>query len=355
LATPPWTTARLLQWRKAADAVRAASDLLSTYRAPSGKARAPEAELLDDVAIRAAGFGELASLAIPVAMAANALGRRLEETGMDPDAVDRVVPETKHLREAAFASRRLARLGGIGGPLADLEVARPSVRTQDPVIELEDRIARMHRVSHQLVNEEWVGVCSMADIAVAGIVVNESAARVMRAAAAADPEQTPDLSKRRAVARFEEGAAAWREVHSQLRILRTTTPALPGLRGDAFAVRELCEQLADGEAARAVMDVLVGGARRLSEVAPWNYWALQNQGVKGRLLVPGRHLTGDQVSDEPLLVRAKLRGLLAPALKEHMENLSGAYARVAAAGRVRAEGSPGPEPARISGPTLEGL
>ncbi len=48
---------------------------------------------------------------------------------------------------------------------------------------------------------------------------------------------------------------------------------------------------------------------------------LEDQGKKGRLLVPGRFLTGDPVSDHPALVTLKLKGWLAPALKDHVEPL----------------------------------
>ena len=42
-------------------------------------------------------------------------------------------------------------------------------------------------------------------------------------------------------------------------------------------------------------------------------------------LVPGRFLTGNQVSDDPALVTLKLKGWLAPALKDHVEPLRTAY------------------------------
>jgi len=45
-------------------------------------------------------------------------------------------------------------------------------------------------------------------------------------------------------------------------------------------------------------------------------------------LIAGRHLTGDQVSDDQILVRAKLQGLLVPALPEHVEDLRVGYKQV---------------------------
>lgn len=314
-------------WQRAADAVRTASDLLATHRDASGEVRAPEGEVLNQAAVRAAGFGELASLAIPVATAADGLSRRLLEAGLKEREVDHLVPRTASLREACLASRHHAQLGGIGRPLAELHVARPAVRYENSVLELQDRVARLHRVAHQLTREDRVGVCTLADLAVAGVVLNETAAGVLRGATPSSG--LPDLAHRRALGRFEEGAAAWREVHAHLRMLRTTTPAIAGVRGDVLAIRELAKGLAQGEATTDVQEALVGGARRFADIAVWNLRTLEGQAKCGRLLIPGRHLTGNQVSDDPNLVRAKLKGLLVPVLDEHVEELRSTFGRVA--------------------------
>jgi hypothetical protein len=314
-------------WQCAADVVRAASDLLATHRDASGEVRAPEGDVLNQAAVRAAGFGELASLAIPVATAADGLSRRLLEAGLKEREVDHLVPRTASLREACLASRHHAQLGGIGRPLAELHVARPAVRYENPVLELQDRVARLHRVAHQLTREDRVGVCTMADLAVAGVVLNETAAGVLRGTTPL--AELPDLAHRREIGRFKEGAAAWRELHAHLRILRTTTPAIAGVRGDVLAIRELAKGLGQGEPTWDVQAALVGGARRFADVAVWNLRTLEGQAKCGRLLIQGKHLTGNQVSDDPNLVRAKLKGLLVPVLDEHVEELRSAFGRVA--------------------------
>ena len=317
----------IAHWHRAADAVRAASDLLATHLDTWGTTRAPESEVLNDPAVRAAGFGELASLAVPVAGADGALGRQLRDSGAAAREVEHLVPATGPLREAAVTSRGLAQLGGLGRPLAELQVARPAVRDQNPIAELQDRVARLHRAAHQLTREDWVGVCTLADLAVAGILLNDAAAKVLRAAAPAD---VPDLSIQRDAGRFEAGAAAWLEVHSHVRVLRTATPAIAAVRADVVAVRELVKGLGKAEPTRELQTALVGGARRFVDVAACSAKALDVQARSGRVMIPGRDLTGDQVSDDPILVRAKLQGLLVPALTEHVEDLRGAYGQVRA-------------------------
>ena len=77
--------------------------------------------------------------------------------------------------------------------MAELQVARPAVRDQHPIVELQDRVGRLHRVTHQLTRQDWVGVCTLADLAVAGILLNEAAAKALRAGA---PTDVPTLSPR---------------------------------------------------------------------------------------------------------------------------------------------------------------
>ena len=249
----------IAHWQHAADAVRAASDLLATHLDSWGTTRAPESEVLNDPAVGAAGFGELASLAVPVAGAADALGRQLRDSGATLREVEHLVPRTGPLREAAVTSRGLAQLGGLGRPLAELQVAQPAVRDQHPIVELQDRVARLHRVWHQLTREDWVGVGTLADLAVAGILLNGAAAKALRAGA---PTDVPALSIQREARRFEAGAAAWLEVHGQIRVLRTATPAIAVVRADVVAVRELLKELEQAKPTREAQAALVGGSLR---------------------------------------------------------------------------------------------
>ena len=103
---------------------------------------------------------------------------------------------------------------------------------------------------------------------------------------------------------------------------------MAAVRADVVAVRELLKGLGQAKPTREVQAALVGGARRFGDVAACSAKALESQARSGRILIAGRHLTGDQVSDDPILVRAKLQGLLVPALPEHVEDLRVAYKQV---------------------------
>lgn len=308
--------------------MRAATDLLATHRDRDGGWRSPQAELLAGADLRAAAFGELAAISMPVAAAASALGLRVGQSGVAWAHVQRLVPDTGPLLAGAVEARRFGAL--FGAPLATLGVARPAVRLGDSVVELGDRLARLHRVVWQLTREQRVGACTLADFAVGGVVVNEYAARLMRQVAGVGSSTTTDLGVRRGLARFQEGGAAWRLVHLHVRQLRTPTPMLMGVRADVAAVRQLLDQLVgaagnDGTASRQLRAVVVGGARAFGDVARWNVQVLDDQAQHGQLLLAGRFLTGNEVSDHPAFVVAKLKGLTFPAPKEHLEPLRDAY------------------------------
>jgi hypothetical protein len=334
---PPVSSA----WVAAASSVRAATDLLATHQDQFGGWRSPSAALLEDASMRAAAFGELAAVTIPVASAATSLGLRAGQAGIDWAEVEELVPATGPLLEVALEARSLGGLAGFGAPLAELGVARPAVRFGDPVVELGDRLARLHRMAWQLTREEQVGACTLADFSVAGVLVHDYAGQLMRDVGASKGSPV-DLGARRGLARLEEGGAAWRLVHLHVRQLRTTTPALVGLRADVVAVRQLLDELVvlpGASASRRLKAVVVGGARGFGDVARWNLQVVDQLDRRGQLLVPGRFLTGNEVSDHPVLVEAKLKGRMGPALKERLEPLRAAYKAASMAAVVGTHGA----------------
>ncbi len=295
---------------------------------------------MEDPSIRAAAFGELAAVTIPVASAAIPMGLRVGQAGVDWSEVAGLIPNTDPLLEVALEARALGGLAGFAAPLAELGVARPAVRSGDPITELGDRLARMQRMAWQLTREERVGACSLADFAVAGVLVHDQAGQLLRAAGASK-DSPADLGARRGLARLQKGGAAWRLVHLHVRQLRTTTPALMGLRADVVAVRQLLDELTprpQTSASRRLEAVVLGGARGFTDVARWNLQVVNQMDRRGQLLVPGRFLTGNEVSDHPLLVETKLKGRVGPALKERLETLRAAYEAASMAAVV---GTPG--------------
>lgn len=313
-------------WTAAAGSVRAASDLLATHREMDGAWRSPYAQVLDDPAARLTGFGDLAALVVPVAVAADQLGLRAGQAGMWWRDVERLVPQTRTLLDVALEVRAVAGTPGGDSPLRSMEVARPAVRTDDPVIELGDRLARLHRMAWRLTREERVGVGTLADFAAVGVFVHEYANRLLRHSARSEAEsEGPPMLLRQV-------GAAWRVAHMHCRQLRTATPPLRGVRGDAFAVRALLQRVSTRAAeeqphscARRYQSVILGGVRAFSDVARWNSAVLEQLDSTGQLYLPGRLLSGDEVSDHPALVEAKLADRVTVAPRERIEALRTAY------------------------------
>lgn len=134
-----------------------------------------------------------------------------------------------------------------------------------------------------------------------------------------------DLSARLARAGFEQGAEAWGEVHGHLRKLRTGTPALPALRTDVVVISDLLDKVGQSPEDPSLGPVVFEGATRFGEIANGNRQVLEQQVARRRVMVPGRFLTGNEVSDDPMLVRAKLKNLLAPVPAGPLQVLTEAY------------------------------
>jgi len=134
--------------------VAAAGDLLATPRATDGAHRGPTAWLLDEPEVRAAGLGALAHATELVAGDATDLGLRALQAGLEPRRARMqarlpatVGPAARELRS------RCSHPGPAHDALADLELARPAIRTDNPIDEFGDRLARLHRAAWQLVRE----------------------------------------------------------------------------------------------------------------------------------------------------------------------------------------------------------
>jgi hypothetical protein len=63
----------------------------------------------------------------------------------------------------------------------------------------------------------------------------------------------------------------------------------------------------------------------MTDIARWNSLTLDRLARSGHVHVPGRALTGEQVTDHPDLATARLTGHLAPAPDETRRNVTATY------------------------------
>jgi len=314
-------------WGAAATAVGAAGDLLATHRDPGGGWRNPHAALLDDPAVRAVALAEVAALVVPLAQTTEQLGLRSGQAGVPWSQLQQLVPPTRVLAQLATQVRAAAG-APTGRAMARIEVARPAVRVGEPLVELGDRLGRLHRVAWQLTREPHVGAATLTDFAAAGVLVHEAAARTLRRLMGSAPDQTLVPRLRNSVETVTRSGAAWQRIHLTLRSLRTATPGLAAVRGDMIAVRGLLGDVTradSGSQATRALPVLLGAVGSYAYVAGWNAQALDRVAGTGQAYLQGVALPRDMVSDRPDLVDAKLRNLLTPAPQAALDDLRDAY------------------------------
>ena len=319
-------------WSDAAAQLRAATDLVATHRDPGGGWRSPQAQHLDDPRVRAEGFAELGALTVPVAAAASMLGGRARQAGLSWAEVDDLVPDTDRLAEVARRARQLGGRLATASPLDRLGVANPPVRTGEPLVELGDRLGRLHRLAWHLTRAEQPGILTLADFAVAGVLVHQQATTLWQPPTDRLPSAAGEPPAPAVWTPFTGGAAAWRLVHLQIRQLRTPNPASVKVRAEVVAIRDLLTHVV-GEArsnphdprSRQLQGVLVGAVRGFSDIATWNRQVFDDLGRNNQIFIPGRYLSGNEVSNRLDLVEVKLNDTIMAATAQHQYPTAAAY------------------------------
>jgi hypothetical protein len=167
-------------WLQAAECVAATGDLLATHRDTQGAQRSPTAWLLNEPEVCAAGFGALAhATGVAIGDATN-LGLRMLQAGVDPRRARLLARLPATLGPATSELRALCSLAGPAHDvLSGVELARASIRTDNPIHELGDRLARLHRGAWQHVRERHVGVTTLTDYAALGVILHGHAAALL--------------------------------------------------------------------------------------------------------------------------------------------------------------------------------
>ena len=292
-------------WAKAARLVDGAGDLLSTHRHGDGGGRTPDAARIESAPVRDAAILGLVDLVDGVLDAQRDLGLRAVQTGIARTELAQLLPDRKDLRTSIRAVRTAGGSDPIGRKiLDDLGLARPSVRSGDPLSELGDRILRLRRTAWQLSGESHVGVACLTDIAAAGVIFHTFAAQ------SRPPAADSTVESRR---------SAWTLAHLRLRQLRTPTPGLLVVRVDVLGIRDTCLALMTRAGSklstrqRAVdprqhATVIAGGIKAFADIAGSSIRIVDHMSRTEQIYVSGRRLTGDQITDDPVLVEAKLEG-----------------------------------------------
>jgi hypothetical protein len=145
---------------------------------------------------------------------------------------------------------------------------------------------------------------------------------------------------------------SWQSLGSKLAALLSPAPHDEVVRADLTALARLLPALAPlsgpGRAheadltSRSTGATLGGAVALMTEIADYNARTFAKIARTSTVYVPARALTGDEITDHPELVRARLGGKLAPAPERQLEEISRLYQD------LRSQPGPTPSP----GPTL---
>ncbi|MGD9531091.1 MAG: hypothetical protein AB7V44_30470, partial [Pseudonocardia sp.] len=255
-----------------------------------------------------------AVMGVRLAVAARAAGvtpRRLRGLAW---ASERITTAAQRLNRAAD---RRGEPRGEPSPLADLEVANPAIRTDDPLLELTDRLTRLLSAAWIHVSHDAMTVPTLTDLAAAGVLVHVAAHRALTY------DQTGDPATLDAIAVH---GRAWRQIHADLAQMRSIDPVPGGFGRELHALRRLLPQAEADPRSEHARGVLVDACRSQRRVAEWSTTAVVSLATSGRLYVAGRALTGDDVGDDPDQAVAKLGNRLTAAPNWHIDNILGQLA-----------------------------
>ena len=318
-------------WTRAAVLARTAQDLLATYWDAGGVQTTPTSQRLERIGERAAAMDQLADQAGLLADAADTLAMKAMAAGVAPE---QVVP----VHEGGLALRRavdehhLAARGPESPPdrLERLEVARPAVRTDDPLVELGDRVARLHRFAWQLTTEPHVGVPTLSNYAAAGCLIAKATGRELQRVS--DLPESPVASGWASphLQELQRVAAGWYNVFRHLGPFRSMTPGAPGVRADVTRIQELIEGMGEhSQSTGTSLPVLLPATRAFNDIARWNRVTLERQADAGDIWLRGQDLPRDVVSEERNLAQARLAGRVVVAPPSIVRDAVTDYARLA--------------------------
>ena len=325
-------------WAEASRTAGAAADLLATHRGPDGQHRTPT-PVLDDPAVRRAGYAQFAALAGPLAGAAPLLARRAVDAGADWTRLEPLLPNAELAAQSASDVRALARAGAIAKTLANT-LAGPNAST--PCRSPGPPSARGSRWSSWGTGGPG---CTAPPGSSAATPTPASAPspttpppRCCSPKPPAPPCTGPPTSTPPGADRRSPGSATPTLSPSRPpaggRSASNSPPCAPPpqpcseVRADIHAIRDLLITLSDPRtAAPAIrsLPVLLAGTRTLPDLATFNAATLDRIAATGDLYVTGAALPRDLLSENRALAAARLRNALVAAPPELVNSARDAY------------------------------
>lgn len=308
-----------IAWAEGARALGAATDLLATYFGPDGSPQSPDTAMLEDPVRIMAALVQAADTTRILLAAHPHLALRAGQAGQPWRKVATALPLLTGLTETVEQIHR-THPGVI--PVTGWEhltVAHPPLRRDDPWAELQGRLHHLRHVAWRLTRQSTPDLRELDAIAASAVILLQGAHNWARGFEASSSSQG------RWSKRLEARIAGWSQVRLGLREIRS----IPGLAHATLihprAFQEVTLRVTaqpEDPRSRGVWEL---GLETLREVAAYNRATIEGMARGGLLSVRGRVLRGDDISDYPGLVQAKLNDSLAPVPPAHLARISAAY------------------------------
>jgi hypothetical protein len=319
---PSQFAATTTPWLRAALELRAASDLIATHFDPDGRPRTPDAAATD-ARVLDAGLVDLGHLAATILAAEEPLCLRALQAGMQRTTVGRQLPGLGHLVDLArdISASDSTADPGARARLEALSQTWTPIRTDDPVIELGDRMHRLRQATFDMAAEPSDTLATLRDITTIGIAVHAHTAAFHGAMPTTAPD--PVAGARGADALILRGRT-WQQLHRALAQFVALTPPKGTVRDDLVALRRLLPQLAPLDGPSSSATVADPGARRIgaslngavatmTDIGDHSATVFAVSAHSGALRLNARDLPRELVATDLDLAQAKLRSaLIAP-------------------------------------------
>jgi hypothetical protein len=286
---------------------------------------------LDQPQVRYAGLRRIAFLTLTAARASGLLRRRARLAGLRWSEVTRTLPDVTGVVSATENLLTVIADDGDGdaaGRLDGATVARPPIRTGQPLTELRDRITSLGQTAWEQQHSDEPALGDLTAIASAALAWLTAIRRCPAPAAVTSPQPLAMVSA--------TATAAWTKVRALLCGLTTLTGATPAVQGNAARLRQLLRDITELtdtgdstphelENVARIHDTLAEGIAVVTEIAVRNRTTLSTMQRRAKLWVPSSSLTRDELSEHPTLADEWLHRRYVRALPRHVTPVLDAY------------------------------
>lgn len=308
-------------WRRAAQTIRAASDLLTVHHDRTGAPRTPTAHLLETITARDAALTQVAALTVSTAAVEDTLALRVGQTGVPWPTVRALLPGMQAVTQAAEALTNATGTANLTG-LPDVGLIPTQVRTTDALDELTDHLTRVRQRAWEQVNSPDRSVATLRDLATIAVAVHAHSAAF---------HSGPDGPAPRLLAR----AQRWQDLSRNLATLVSPAPVDDVVHDDLIALARLLPAVAplDGRGRATSPDLesrrtgatLGGAVALMAEIAGHSSRTFAKVIRQGGVYAPARVLTGAEITNRPDLITARLNGTLVAAPRRLLDDVARGY------------------------------